>query len=298
MSDGGEGLLDAVGGQRHFDSVTGPLGEPVVAEWRLLEEPGQPSTAVIEMAQASGLTLAGGRERNDPLRASTVGTGELIQAAMDAGAQRIIVGCGGSASTDGGSGAIAAIKDRARLALTELIVATDVRTQFVDAAAVFGPQKGADAASIILLEERLRSLATRYQEDFGRPIEGISGSGAAGGLAGGLAALGARIVSGFDYVAELLGLEGALRCADAVVTGEGRLDETSFQGKVTGGVLDLLTGPVPTLIVVGIAEAGPDRINSTIEVLSLSERFGFSSALDQPEVLVRQVVAEWLRRLN
>lgn len=248
VSDGGEGLLDAVGGSIRRATVTGPLGEPVEAEWRMLD-----GTAVIEMAQASGLLLAGGAEGNDPLRASTLGTGELIVAAMEAGARRIVVGVGGSATTDGGLGALRAIQSKGRLAGVELIVAHDVSTRFVDAASVFGPQKGATPAQVALLERRLERLAQVYLEDHGVDVRAIEGAGSAGGLAGGLAAVGATLVPGFDLVADLIDLEGRLEGADLVVTGEGRLDATSAEGKVVGALLER-AGGTPVAAVVGVVD--------------------------------------------
>ena len=146
MSDGGEGLLDVLGGANRTTIVTGPLGRPVEAAWRF-----EHRTAVIEMARASGLALAGGAEGNDPLAATTAGTGELIARAVEQGARRIIVGLGGSATTDGGLGAVEALPSPARLRTVELEVACDVRTRFVDAAAVFAPQKGAGPAQVDLL---------------------------------------------------------------------------------------------------------------------------------------------------
>ena len=156
LADGGEGTLDALGRPNRTSPVTGPLGSPVDADWRLDGE-----LAVIEMARASGLALAGGADRNAPLTASTRGTGELIAAALDAGATRVIVGVGGSATTDGGLGAVEALDwlpFNSRGATVE--VACDVQTLFVDAASVFGPQKGASAADVVELTERLRRRST------------------------------------------------------------------------------------------------------------------------------------------
>ena len=135
MADGGEGTLDAFGGPNRTSLVTGPLGDPVEASWRL-----SAGTAVVEMARASGLLLAGGASGNDALSATTSGTGELLAEAVAAGAKRIIVGVGGSATTDGGLGAIRAMEPLARFRGVELLVACDVRVSFIDAAAVFGPQ--------------------------------------------------------------------------------------------------------------------------------------------------------------
>ena len=150
LADGGEGTLDALGGANRSSQVTGPLGDRVEAKWRFSS--GQ---AVIEMAQASGLLLAGGGDGNDPLLASSAGTGELIAEARASGARRIVVGVGGSASTDGGLGAIRAMEPLVRFSGVELIIACDVQTRFLDSALVFGPQKGATSAQIELLRRRL-----------------------------------------------------------------------------------------------------------------------------------------------
>ena len=143
VADGGEGFLDVLGGPNRSTMVMGPLGDPVDAPWRLAK-----GTAVIEMARASGLQLVGGAAGNDPIAATTYGTGELVAAALDAGARRILVGVGGSATTDGGLGALRAIFAPHRLRRVELFVACDVRTRFTEAAAVFAGQKGATPAEV------------------------------------------------------------------------------------------------------------------------------------------------------
>lgn len=267
MADGGEGTLDALGGPNRTTKVTGPLGAPVDAEWRFHR-----GTAVIESARASGLDLIGGAEHNSPLDATTAGTGELIRAAVTLGAQRIIVALGGSATTDGGLGAIDAIAHPARLRGVEVVVAADVRTHFVDAARVFGPQKGATEAQVRLLTRRLEGLADRYQTEFGVDVRTVDGAGAAGGLAGGLAALGARIVPGFELVADELDLFDALEGAHLVITGEGRLDQQSFDGKVVGGVADLASEyGVACGAIVG--SASPDSADRITHV-DLTTEFG------------------------
>src|SRR5271166_5060304 len=230
LSDGGDGLLEAVAGEARHDEVTGPLGEPVVAEWRLVRSEGgglDGPTAVIEMARASGLAVTGGRRYNRAVEASTIGTGQLVLLAISHGAARVVVGCGGSATTDGGAGALQAIGSREALRGVDLVVACDVRTSFLDAAKLFAPQKGASAEQVAELTTRLERLAERYRTEWGVDVTQLPGSGAAGGLAGGLAALGARIVPGFDYVADLVGLDGQLATADVVMTGEGFLDRQS-----------------------------------------------------------------------
>jgi len=280
MADGGDGTLDALGGANRTTTVTGPDGEPVEAAWRLSQK-----LAVIEMALASGLMLAGGPEENDPLNATTRGTGELIEAAIARGAQRIIVGLGGSATTDGGMGAVEAIGSPARMRGVQVEVATDVNTRFVDAAKVFGPQKGATPAQVAFLEARLRGLAERYRDMYEVDVESVVGAGAAGGLGGGLVALGATIISGFELIAEELGLFEEIEQADLVITGEGRLDAESFDGKVVGGVAEMAAETGTRLLVVAgsidESAAGHD-LGVDGAAISLVESFGEQAALANP----------------
>jgi glycerate kinase len=228
LADGGEGTLDALGGERRVARVTGPLGEPVDAAWSVLPD----GTAVVEMARASGFALV---PENDPLRATTRGTGELIAHVLDAGVRSVIVGVGGSATTDGGLDAVEALGWSLRGA--RVVVACDVETRFVDAARVYGPQKGADPGQVAELTARLEQLAERYAAETGIDVRALPHAGAAGGLAGGLAAIGAELRPGFDVVAGAAGFAGALAQSALVVTGEGKLDETSLAGKVVGRVL-------------------------------------------------------------
>jgi glycerate kinase len=296
VADGGEGTLDALGGPNRETTVTGPLGDLVKAGWRCGSERGGRRTAVIEMARASGLALVGGAEGNDPVGASTMGTGELVNAAVDAGCKRIIVCVGGSATTDGGLGALRALEPLARLRGTELIVACDVRTTFVDAAPLFAEQKGATPSQVRLLTRRLERLAQVYEDDYGVDVRSIPGSGAAGGLAGGLLCAGARLVSGFDLVADELELADTIEGADLVVTAEGFLDEQSFDGKVVGGVLDLAVADgVPVLAVVGEVVDGV-TLPDGLEVISLVERFGEDRARRDTLTCIQAAVSERLDR--
>jgi glycerate 2-kinase len=292
MADGGEGTLDALGGPNRSTVVTGPLGDPVTAPWRLSK-----GTAIIEMARASGLELAGGREANDPMAATTTGTGELIDTALDAGARRIIVGLGGSATTDGGLGAVRAISAPARLRRVELLVACDVSTLFTQAAAVFAPQKGATPAQVGLLTGRLERLAQVYLEDYGVDVAALPGAGAAGGLAGGLAALGGELVPGFELIAEELDLATALHETDLVISGEGFLDAQSFEGKVVGGVAAMARAAGVRMAVVcgdadgeGLARAAAEGLT----VVSLVERFGEDPAWREPKRCVESAVESLL----
>jgi glycerate kinase len=273
LADGGEGTLDALlaslGGSRRRTRVTGPLGDPVDAEWGMLRG----GVAVIEMARASGLQLVEGR--NDALRASSRGTGELIATAIREGARRVIVGVGGSASTDGGLAAVEILGWS--LGHVPVSVACDVSTPFVDAARVFGPQKGATHAQVELLARRLDRLADQYASRTEIDVRSIPGAGAAGGLAGGLAAIGAELEPGFDVVAGAVGLEDALDDADLVLTGEGKLDATSFAGKTVGGVIEWATDAgVPHVGVVAgqvTADARDEAaVHPNVQVFALTDR--------------------------
>jgi glycerate kinase len=288
MADGGEGTLEVLGGPNRATVVSGPLGDPVRAPWRLHR-----GTAVIEIAHAVGLTLAGGPDENDPIAASTHGAGELIAAAVDAGAKRVIVCVGGSATTDGGLGAMRALFPAQRLRGVDLLVACDVRTSFVDAAEVFAPQKGASAAQVELLRRRLERLAQVYRDEHGIDVTELPGSGAAGGLAGGLAALGAELVPGFDLVADEVGLADRVEGADLIVTGEGFLDEQSFEGKVIGGVVEL--GSTEGVPVVAVAGEVFDGVDARLPTVSLVERFGEDRALKETTACIEEAVTEVLR---
>jgi glycerate kinase len=277
LADGGEGTLDVLlaarGGRRRTTRVTGPLGEPVDAGWGLLPD----GTAVIEMALASGLALVG--DDNDPLSASTRGTGELLVEAARQGATRAIVCVGGSASTDGGLGALEALGFKLPLPVT---VACDVETRYADAARVFGPQKGATAQDIETLTTRLRALDERLG------VGDLPGGGAAGGLAGGLAALGATLRSGFDVVAEAVGLQAQLDRVDLVVTGEGKLDASSLDGKVVGSVL--FNARCAKAVIAGYVDV---TLDTAIQVSSLTERAGSPErAMREAAALVRELASE------
>jgi glycerate kinase len=283
LADGGEGTLEALGGPNRTTVVTGPLGRPVDAGWRFAD-----GLAVIEMALASGLVLAGGATGNDPVGATTRGTGELIAAALDAGAERILVGVGGSATTDGGLGAVAVLRPYAPF-VVPVRVCCDVETAFVDAAAVYGPQKGATPDQVAKLTDRLRGLVARYHEEFDVDVEAMPGAGAAGGIAGGLAALGAELAPGFEVVAHAVGLDRALGRADLVATGEGFLDSTSYAGKVVGGVSrHAAAAGIPTLVVVG---DGEPKSLARARTISLVARFGCERSFGDTARCLTEAVA-------
>jgi glycerate 2-kinase len=236
VADGGEGtleaLLTALGGELVSAQVSDPLGRTLEASFGLSEGPRGRSVAVLETASASGLGLVG-EDKRDPWAASTAGTGELILAAARAGASVIYLGVGGSATTDGGTGAVRAIREGGGLNGARLVVLCDVRTPFEDAARVFGPQKGAGERDVVRLTKRLHAIARRLDRD----PRGLPMTGAAGGLSGALwAQFGAELVPGAAFVLELLDFDHRMRAARAVVTGEGRLDQQSLAGKAVSEV--------------------------------------------------------------
>jgi glycerate 2-kinase len=253
VADGGEGtmevLVTALGGEFRTVEASDPLGRPVHAIFALIEDG---RTAVVETAQASGLGLVDEGER-DAWAASTRGTGELIAAAVEAGAERVLVTVGGSATTDGGAGALEALEEAG--VEVELDVLCDVRTPFEQAPRVYAPQKGADAAMVKRLEHRLDELAAGFRRDpRGEPM-----TGAAGGLSGGLwAQHGARLRPGASFVLDTIGFDERMRAAAFVVTGEGRIDGQTLEGKIVGEVATRCRqGGVTCHAVVGRVELDP-----------------------------------------
>jgi glycerate kinase len=233
IADGGDGtlavLLTALGGETAGTEAIDALGSPLRAGFALIEDRG---TAIVEVAEASGLSRIP-PEKRDPVRASTYGTGQVIAAAVSTGAQVVLVAAGGSATTDGGSGAIEAIEEHGGLRGTKLVVLCDVRTPFEQAAIRFAPQKGADPATVARLNDRLEQRARELPKN----PRGVPMTGAAGGLAGGLwATYGAKLERGAPFVLDALDFDDRMRAARAVVTGEGRFDATTLEGKAAGEV--------------------------------------------------------------
>ncbi|MFP5363274.1 MAG: glycerate kinase [Thermoleophilia bacterium] len=231
VADGGEGtmavLVDALGGELVSARAGDPLGRPVDCAFALVDGG---ATAIVEMAQASGLGRVAPHER-DPWRASTRGTGELILAAAATGARKIVVAVGGSATTDGGAGAIEAIRAGGGIDGVALEVLCDVQLPFERAARVFAPQKGAGEALVARLEERLDALARTLAKD----PRGVPATGCAGGLSGGLwAEFDAALRPGAAAVLEALAVDERLRAAQLAIAGEGCLDDQSFGGKIVG----------------------------------------------------------------
>jgi glycerate kinase len=293
MADGGEGtvesILDACEGQLRTTRVQGPLGAPVEARWGWLP---QSHTAIIEMAEASGLQLVPPGQR-DACTSSTLGTGELIRAALDAGAQRVILAIGGSATNDAGSGALQALGVRLldrdgqalplgglalarvarvdlshldpRLAEVRFEIAADVDNPLCGphgASAIFGPQKGASPQQVEQLDQALGQFADQAARVLGKDVRDEPGSGAAGGL--GFAAkafLGARFRPGVEVVAELVGLAEAVQGADLVITGEGRFDAQTLRGKTPFGVARIAKQhQVPVIVIAGTLGEGYEQM--------------------------------------
>jgi glycerate 2-kinase len=291
VSDGGEGFLDALvpamGGTAIWSDVCGPLpSQRVRARWALVAKG---TTAVIEMAAASGLLLVPPDER-DPRVTTSFGVGELIRTALDRGVTSILVGIGGSATNDGGAGMASALGVKfldsagillpgggaalgrlarididgldARLGKTPVTVACDVTNPLTGpegASSVFGPQKGASPEAVRILDAALRQYAEVLRETLGIDVAEVPGSGAAGGLGAGLIAFcGARLASGIDVVLDATGFNGALASSDLVQTGEGRLDSQTRSGKALAGLLRRAReAHVPVAAIAGTVEGGP-----------------------------------------
>lgn len=274
VSDGGPGLLDALrhsgGGVLHHAQVSGPLGTPVTARILVQED-----TAIIESADACGLHLVPVSQR-DPLNATTFGVGELILAAASY-APHVVVGLGGSATIDGGAGAALSLLYQKLPRITALADVNNPLLGPEGAVRVFGPQKGASADQLAVLEARLEEFADRIESTLGIGVASIAGGGAAGGLAAGLHAFaGAEIVSGSGWVIERLGIKGLLERATVLVTGEGRYDEQSAMGKITGTLVQLAERRgIPVLIVAGAGGAQ----DLTLDDLEARVRAGLGSLL-------------------
>lgn len=278
VADGGEGTFDALCRSLRASPVTVNVvdswGEPLQAVLGMAAD----GTAIVEVAQASGLTL-GRNSPADATSASTYGTGLLIAAAASHGATHILVAAGGSATTDGGAGAVHAITETGGLRGARITVLSDVTTSFLDAARVFGPQKGADPATVKLLEERLEQLALSYP----RNPAGVPRTGAAGGLSGGLwAYFDAELVSGADAVLDAGGFDRHLESAEAVVVGEGRLDSQTGEGKIISAILERVRNsgrPVSVVAVVGsVADDLGDYAENFAEILIATDTHGMRAA--------------------
>ncbi|MBF0109201.1 MAG: glycerate kinase [Magnetococcales bacterium] len=296
MADGGEGtvsaMVNAMGGTFHSVTVSGPLSSQVAAVFGLVDKG---RTAIIEMSSASGMTLLGPGEQ-DSLSAHTLGTGELIRAALDRGVEKIIIGLGGSASTDGGTGMARALGVRfldgsgheiplgggalihleridtqeldPRIGNVDIIGACDVAAPLCGpkgAAHVYAPQKGATPAMVGLLDQGLQRLSRLLESDAQRPLADRPGAGAAGGLGGGiLSFLQGRLNPGAAMVADTIRLHERLRGSDLVITGEGRLDGQTLSGKAPAQVARVAKSlHLPVIAICGITGPGIEHIHES-----------------------------------
>jgi glycerate kinase len=294
MADGGDGtvqcLVNATGGEILREKVTGPLGDEVLASYGIL---GDKKTAVIEMAEASGLTLVSENKRN-PLITTTYGTGQLIKAALDQGCRKMIIGIGGSATNDAGAGMVQALGAKLldkngerigfgggelkkifridtkyldnRLSETKVLIASDVSNPLCGpkgASRIYGPQKGATPEVIEELDESLAHFAEVIKKDLNKDVKDIPGSGAAGGLGAGLIAfLNAELKPGIDIVIEIVKLEQAIKGADLVITGEGKIDSQTIYGKAPIGVAKIAKKyNIPVIAVAAIISDDADIVH-------------------------------------
>ena len=331
LSDGGEGLVDSLvvasGGKLVEYEVQGPLGSPVRAKMGLL---GDGHTAVIEMAQASGLTLIGEEQRN-PLITSTFGTGQLMQKALDLGCTKLIIGIGGSATNDGGMGMAQALGFRfldaegqplgsgggelarlvtidtsqvdPRLQHVQIEVACDVENPLTGprgAAHIYGPQKGATPPMVEFLDEALANYDRVLQKDLGQNVGLTPGAGAAGGLGAGLMALvGGKLVSGIELVLTVLGFTEKTKGAQLVLTGEGKFDAQSAYGKVPVGVARASQKlGVPVVVVAGTVLPDAEALHTegiTAYFSILNRPMSLQEAMANGAQLVEHQVAEVMR---
>lgn len=331
LSDGGEGLVDSLaaasGGKILDYQVTGPLGEKVTAQMGLM---GNGQTAVIEMAQASGLILVPEDKRN-PLQTTTFGTGELIKKALDLGCNHLIIGIGGSATNDGGMGMAQALGFRfldeegeslgfgggelARLARidasskdprlegTTIEVACDVTNPLTGpsgAAHIYGPQKGATPEVVELLDAGLANLDRVLQRDLGKSVGQVPGAGAAGGLGAGLMALlGGRLVSGIELVLDVLEFDAKAKGAQLIITGEGKFDAQSAFGKVPMGVAQRARSlGVPVVVVAGSVLPSADVLHGegvTAYFSILNQPMTLKEAMERGAELVENQAAQVVR---
>ena len=332
MADGGDGtvqcLVTATGGEILREKVTGPLGDEVLASYGIL---GGKKTAVIEMAEASGLTLVPENKRN-PLITTTYGTGQLIKAALDQGCRKMIIGIGGSATNDGGAGMVQALGVRlldregkeigfgggelkkisridinnldSRLPETEVLIASDVSNPLCGprgAARIYGPQKGATPEIIEELDESLAHFAEVIKRDLNKDIKDIPGGGAAGGLGAGLMAfLDAELKPGIEIMIEIVKLEQAIKDTDLVITGEGKIDSQTIYGKAPIGVAKIAKKyNVPVIAVAAIISDDADivyqhGIDNLIKVIE--PPMSLSESKSKKVGLVKKSIKQFLER--
>ena len=334
VADGGDGTLDALvnstSGQVFQSTVIGPLGQPLEAMWGVM---GDGQTVVVEMARASGLALVPPKQR-DPRITTTYGTGQIIKEALDRGFNRIIVGLGGSATNDGGTGMATALGARfldeeghtisaggaalarlanidagklhAGLANATIVGATDVSNPLcgpTGASAIYGPQKGASPEVVAELDAALLNFARVVHRDLGQDVSELPRAGAAGGLGAGLVVFaGAQLKSGIDMVCDVLGFDGHLEGADLVITGEGRADQSTIYDKAPAGVARrALLQNVPTILLAGSLGPGHEELyqHGIAGVVCIADRpMSIAQSLKRTEELLEAAAQRTIRLLQ
>lgn len=292
LSDGGEGFRGAFLGETVDLRVRGPWGEVHVAPMTLVRV-GEERLAVIEVAEIVGRGFRDASSR-EAMAASSAGVGDALINAAAHGVERIVVGCGGSATSDGGEGCYEVW--RAAGIAVALTAATDITATFLGALR-YATQKGVDSVDLPVIERRLRRVAARYARECGRDVVDVARTGAAGGLAGAIFALGGELVSGFDEVAKVSHLSERISSADVVITGEGRLDAGSLEGKVVGGVCAMTAPTQRVLVVCGVTQGGAVRELGRrfpwVRVEDLVARFGERRAHEETLACVADVVSDF-----
>jgi glycerate kinase len=299
MSDGGEGFRAAFRGDTYSAQVSGPLGESVTAHITMCSSDAS-TIGIIESADAVGRQHLVAPTAQQALSASSAGVGELILAAAQRGANSVIVGLGGSATSDGGLGCYEVLRESGGLPVP-VIGATDITARF-SGARRYAEQKGIRHEDLLLVDQRLASAHDLYFEETGVDVEAIERSGAAGGISGAIAALGGSLVDGLGAVADAVSLASRLREADLVITGEGRFDEGSLEGKVTAGIAAMTNQDVPLLLICGSVDDDPaKRLLATFancRVVSLVDRVGLDVATRHVLAGLRHVALEELQTMS
>ncbi|MEE1320609.1 MAG: glycerate kinase [Acutalibacteraceae bacterium] len=325
VADGGEGTVEAflyaLGGEKIYCTVKSPLGSDITAYYGILPD----GTAVIEMAQASGISI---EKENNALLASTFGTGELISNALDKGCRKLLIGIGGSATTDGGVGCISALGGRflneanesialcgkglsalhkidlsgldKRLSESEITVLCDVKNPLygkMGAAYVYAPQKGADEEAVSILDEGLKRLAVVTEKTLGTDYSSYEGAGAAGGLGFGLVAFcGARLMPGIECVLSVASFTEKAQKADLIITGEGKMDSQSLMGKVPFGVARK-SGGKKVVAIVGVSDI--DLVSANEKgIASIIETNPLHLPFDQIKHKAEEMLAEAAKKIQ
>ncbi|HUY42524.1 MAG TPA: glycerate kinase [Acidimicrobiales bacterium] len=297
LSDGGEGFLDAFDGDVMTAVVPGPLGDDVTAPFLLRPSKHGP-VAVMAVANVVGYQQLVRASHRQALDARSDGVGHLILSAARAGAQSVLIGCGGSVTSDGGRGCYEVLQSAGGLPVPTR-VATDVTTNFLGARR-YASQKNVSDSDLRVVDRRLEDLRARYLQEQGRDVGTLKRGGAAGGIAGALAALGATLIDGFDVVSHELNLVSRVNRASVVVTGEGRFDFGSLEGKATLRVAQLVPGASKLLLVCGQVEPGAAKAFqaefATSTLVSLEERLGPELARRNVASNIAAVIEEYLAR--